>query len=347
MALNGRLETIPLAEVIRMLARSNKTGCLRVEAGSMEGKVYLRDGELLYATTRRDDDLRSDLLNAGYVDPEDWQLVERREKAIGDVLADGMTELDLRDFIAEQGTEVIFRLDRPGRGTFDFGEDTAPRYDAGLTVDFELCLADAEHRATQWAEIEEVIPGVSVPLRMARELPEGARDVTVTTDTWRLLAALGGTGTVEDVSHRVGTTDFKVARALSTMVRQGLLEIAPEKAKKATFNTPEFSEAAVSDLPPLHDQESDGEEVFRVSSYLEEDSEDDEAELLQSLLTGMASDGDSNADADDLEIVDASDYDDSEGSLSERAAGLMRRRGLGAAYSRELNDDVDDADDDS
>lgn len=344
MALNGRLETIPLGEVIRMLARSNKTGCLRVEAGSIEGKIYLRDGELLYATTRRDDDLRSDLLNAGYVDPEDWQLVERREKAIGDVLAEGMTELDLRDFISEQGTEVIFRLERPGRGTFDFGEDTAPRYDAGLTVDFEMCLADAEHRATQWEEIEEVIPGVSVPLRMARELPEGARDVTVTTDTWRLLAALGGTGTVEDVAHRVGTTDFKVGRALATMVRQGLLELAPEKEKKSTFNNPEFTEASVSDLPPLHEQaEEADEEVFRVSSYLEE-GEDDEAELLQSLLTGMAEDDGATADdAGDLEIVNAEDYDDSEGSLSERAAGLMRRRGLGAAYSRELNEDEDDA----
>lgn len=342
MALNGRLETIPLGEVIRMLARSQKTGCLRVEAGSMEGKIYLRDGELLYATTRRDDDLRSDLLNAGYVDPEDWQLVERREKVIGDVLADGMTEVDLKDFIAEQGTEVVFRLERPGRGTFDFGEDVAPRYDAGLTVDFEICLADAQHRAVLWAEIEEVIPGVSVPLRMARELPEGARDVTVTTDTWRLLAALGGTGTVEDVSHRVGTTDFKVARALATMVRQGLLELAPESEKKATFNAPEFSEASVSDLPPLHEQGGETEEeIFRVGSYHEDDNEDDEADLLQSLLTGMSESTD-DADSDDLEIVDASDYDDSEGSLSERAAGLMRRRGLGAAYSRELDEDDED-----
>ena len=342
MALNGRLETIPLGEVIRMLARSQKTGCLRVEAGSMEGKIYLRDGELLYATTRRDDDLRSDLLNAGYVDPEDWQLVERREKVIGDVLADGMTEVDLKDFIAEQGTEVVFRLERPGRGTFDFGEDVAPRYDAGLTVDFEICLADAQHRAVLWAEIEEVIPGVSVPLRMARELPEGARDVTVTTDTWRLLAALGGTGTVEDVSHRVGTTDFKVARALATMVRQGLLELAPESEKKTTFNAPEFSEASISDLPPLHEQGGETEEeIFRVGSYHEDDNEDDEADLLQSLLTGMSESTD-DADADDLEIVDASDYDDSEGSLSERAAGLMRRRGLGAAYSRELDEDDED-----
>lgn len=342
MALNGRLETIPLGEVIRMLARSNKTGCLRVEAGSMEGKIYLRDGDLLYATTRRDDDLRSDLLNAGYVDPEDWQLVERREKVIGDVLADGMTEIDLKDFIAEQGTEVIFRLERPGRGTFDFGEEVAPRYDAGLTVDFEICLADAQHRATLWEEIEEAIPGVSVPLRMARELPEGARDVTVTTDTWRLLAALGGTGTVEEVAHRVGTTDFKVARALATMVRQGLLELAPEKEKKSTFNAPEFSEASESDLPPLHEQEEE-EEIFRVGSYHEdeENPEDDEAELLQSLLTGM-SEATEDVESDDLEIVDASDYDDSEGSLSERAAGLMRRRGLGAAYSRELGEDEDE-----
>ena len=32
MALTGRLESIPLSEVLRMLARSQKSGCLRVEA---------------------------------------------------------------------------------------------------------------------------------------------------------------------------------------------------------------------------------------------------------------------------------------------------------------------------
>jgi len=38
MALSDRIETIPLGEVIRMLARSQKTGCLRVDVGTYSGE---------------------------------------------------------------------------------------------------------------------------------------------------------------------------------------------------------------------------------------------------------------------------------------------------------------------
>lgn len=309
-----------------MLARAKKSGCLRVEASSLEGRIYLRDGLLMYATTRRDDDLRADLLNAGYVNAEDWNMVERRERVIADVLVDGTSQGDLRDFLAEQGTEVIFRLNRPGRGTFDFGDDVAPRYDAGELIDIEICLAEAEHRAAQWAEIEEVIPGTKFRMRMAFELPGQARDVTLTADTWKLLAALDGVGTVEEVAQRLGATDFTVARAMASMVRQELLELVDRVGAQESYNAPELSVDA---------------EVEHEAVDSSEPEPDDEAELLQSLLSDMGSDElDPVEDADGLTILQA-EYDadaDLEGSLSERAAGLMKRRGIAAAVRSELED---------
>ncbi len=331
MALNGRLESIPLAEVLRMLARAKKSGCLRVEASTLEGRIYLRDGLLSYATTRRDDDLRADLLNAGYVKSEDWLSVERREKVIADVLVEGTSEGDLRDFLTEQGTEVIFRLNRPGRGTFDFGDDVVPRYDAGELIDIEVCLAEAEHRAAQWAEIEEVIPGTKFRLRMAPELPGQARDVTLTSDTWRLLAAMGKQGTVEEVAQGVGATDFTVARAMASMVRQGLVELAESLDARETYND------APMDVPY---EEEDLQEVEPVEPDDEGDIGQDEDELLASLLSGIGSTDLEDDDQDDLEILRAS-YDsdgDLGGSLSERAAELSRRRGIGAAVRNELDD---------
>ena len=331
MALNGRLESIPLAEVLRMLARAKKSGCLRVEASTLEGRIYLRDGLLMYASTRRDDDLRADLLNAGYVHAEDWLSVERREKVIADVLVEGTSEADLRDFLTEQGTEVIFRLNRPGRGTFDFGDDVVPRYDAGELIDIEVCLAEAEHRAAQWAEIEEVIPGTKFRLRMAPELPGQARDVTLSSDTWRLLAAMGKQGTVEEVAQGVGATDFTVARAMASMVRQGLVELAENPNARETYNDAHLDEAPLEESEPEVEAPVTEDEAAPV---------DDEDELLASLLSGMGASDLEEGDADDLEILRAS-YDangDLGGTLSERAAELSRRRGIGAAIRNELDD---------
>ena len=230
MALTGTLESIPLPEVLRMLSRSRKSGCLRVDAGGLQGKIYLSDGWLTYATTRRDQDLRADLLSAGMVDEAGWKYVERRERGIAEVLTEGNEQEDLTQFISEQITDVLFRLSRPGHGTFDFGEDVGPHYPTEQQINIEVCLDEAEKRIAQWRLIEEVIPGVNFRLRMVQELPEEAREVTITVDTWRLLSALNGQGTVEEVASRLGTTDFKIAQVMAQMVRQGLLEVVDQLA---------------------------------------------------------------------------------------------------------------------
>ncbi len=343
MALTGRLESIPLSEVLRMLARSQKSGCLRVEAGGLEGKIYLSSGKLAYATTRRDEDLRTDLLNAGFVDTDGWMRVERREQTVAEVLIEGHTHADLRDFLAEQGTEVLFRLGRPGRGTFDFGDEVSPRYDSGEVVDIEICLADADHRAEQWADIEEVIPGTKFGLRMAQTLPEGASDVTLKVETWKLLAALGGHGTIAEVAHRTGTSEFIVAKAMANLVRQELVSVTEERFEAApTYNDAELglpSPAVGSGTFSMNRTDLLYEDDLGGSEESDDVNDDD---LLQSVLSGVIGEA-ANDEDDSVEIV-TSDYDatdDLEGTLSERAASLSRRRGGLSALARELGETQD------
>ena len=71
-----------------------------------------------------------------------------------------------------------------------------------------------------------------------------------------------------------------------------------------------------------------------------DDVNDDD--LLQSVLSGVIGDA-ANDDDDSVEIV-TSDYDatdDLEGTLSERAASLSRRRGGLSALARELGETQD------
>jgi hypothetical protein len=325
MALTGTLESIPLPEVLRMLARSRKSGCLRVDAGGLQGKVYMSDGWLSYATTRRDQDLRADLLSAGMVDEAGWKHVERRERGIGEILTEGYARDDLTHFITEQITDVLFRLSRPGHGTFDFGEDVGPHYPTEQQINIEVCLDEAEKRIAQWRMIEEVIPGVNFRLRMVQKLPEDAREVTITADTWRLLSALNGQGTVEEVAARLGATDFQIAQVMAQMVRQGLLEVVDQLAP-ARYSYGESDEEPVAAPAPAEDRAEEFTILRPVPEAgaehldLPEPEEDvDDAELLQSVLSGFA---------DDVS-------DDTDEPSSERSLG--RRRGLGA-LARELTD---------
>lgn len=331
MALTGTLESIPLPEVLRMLARSRKSGCLRVDAGGLQGKVYLTDGWMTYATTRRDQDLRADLLSAGMVDEAGWKYVERRERGIAEILTDGHQREDLTHFITEQITDVLFRLSRPGHGTFDFGEDVGPHYPTEQQINIEVCLDEAEKRIAQWRLIEEVIPGVNFRLRMVQVLPEEAREVTITADTWRLLSALNGQGTVEEVAARLGATDFQIAQVMALMVRQGLLEVVDQLAPaRYSYGDGEDEGDAVADQAGSSSQDNSEEiTILRPGAVednpAEETEEDaateddvDDADLLQSVLNGFTSDS-----------------EDESTDGTERSLG--RRRGLGA-LARELSD---------
>lgn len=338
MSLNGRLESIPLVEVLRLLARSKQTGALRIEVAGNEAKIYLEDGRLSFATTKSDALLRVELLNAGLVSNESWEVVERRKGTAHDALVEPYTTRDLLDFIRDAGTDVIFKVARVGRGQFDFGEEVYPRYEIGQTIDVEECIDEAEARIVAWEKIEEVIPSVDHRLALVPELPEGAKDVTITGDTWRLLASVGDRGSIAAVSEKVAASEFIVAQAMAQLVRQGLVIVEAEARSEPAIS---FGSDDNESHEESHDEGDDpGVEIV------------DDTELFESVLSDVlstendsdAGKGDDLADTEELDEdalqVLSGDYDpedDVDGSLAERAQALMKRRSMGS-LTKELSD---------
>ena len=218
MSLTGALDAFPLPEVLRLLARSHKSGALRVDAADLQGRIYLSEGSLTYATTRREEDLGDELVGAGLIDSQDWVLVERREKNVVEVLTDNATEQQLADFLADQVADVILRLVRRTDGDFEFSESVGPRYNTGVKLDIDAGIAEAQKRNAQWAQIEEVIPAITFHLRMVTDLAD-RNEVSLPAASWRVLAALHGEGSIEEVARRLGMTDFAVGQIMAGLAR--------------------------------------------------------------------------------------------------------------------------------
>ena len=51
MAITGNLETMSLAELLQWLANGRQTGTLIVNNGSVEKKIFLRDGSVLSSSS--------------------------------------------------------------------------------------------------------------------------------------------------------------------------------------------------------------------------------------------------------------------------------------------------------
>lgn len=228
MSLTGQLEVFPLEEVLRLLARSKKTGCLRVESGQTRARLFLAGGGLALATTMSDDDLRHHLMAAGLLTEEGIARVDLHGSVLLENLAPGATPAGLTDFLREEMVESLFRVRRSGTGTFDFVVDLTPRYPTGQSFDAEVAVAESDRRAVEWGDIERVVPDLSVPYKMAPEIGE-QNGVTVSPATWRILAALEAGANVRMLSNRLGVSDFRAAREVAGLVRARLVSPAAHR----------------------------------------------------------------------------------------------------------------------
>lgn len=296
MSLSGALESFPVVEVLKLAGKTAKTGVLRVDAQGLEARIYLVGGALTYATTRRDEEFHSRLVEAGLVDPKAWVDVERRERSIMDILRGGATPDQLSEFMLDQVSDVLFRVLRESSGRFAFSDDVAARFDTGILLDVDDCVTEAQERLNRWREIETVIPGVGFHLSL-RPSAGDEQPISLESLEWRVLASFTGSGSVEECARKLGMSEFRTAELMAGMVRAGLLAVADGRPDGRYT----YGEANADAAEESSDQESPIIEVLPADEAAVDDDEDQEE--LRSALS---------------EVV----------APVEEAQGLKRRKGL-------------------
>ena len=128
MSLTGNLEIFPMPEVLRLLSRSKKTGCLTVDAVETQGRVYLSGGAITFANTESDETVRRALINTGLVTDES---LRSANGSIPHALSEGVDAGAITDFVRELVVESLYRIRRPGHGDFEFAVDVAPAFFTG------------------------------------------------------------------------------------------------------------------------------------------------------------------------------------------------------------------------
>ncbi len=226
MSLTGNLEVFPIEEVLRLLARSRKTGCLRVDSAGQQGRIFIAGGSITFGTTGTDEEVRRQVINAGLVTEEDFRKVDLSGASLSDLLAPGVSSVALTDFVREQVVESLYRVRKAGTGNFDFLIDVASRYPTGQALDAEVAIGEADRRSVEWADIESVVPDLTMRYRMSRELPDD-NPVTINSPTWRFLAAVEAGASPNELADKLGLSRFRAAREVASLVRASLLEEAP------------------------------------------------------------------------------------------------------------------------
>lgn len=236
--------------------------------GSLE-TFALPDVLVLLASTKKDGELR---VVGGKVDGHIW--VEMGQMVHSDVNGREAASVD-----------AVFELLRLDAGTFSFEPDSeAPARHEADTID--MVLADAQVRLGEWREIAKVVPHLDVLVDMAMDAP--GEEVVITAGDWRLLRAVAGGCTVNDLMRKLGEGEFDTCKTVKELVDGHLVSIDVDYKPKQVATSPSAAaskaqtKAEVRQAPepePRRDRDRDrdrdrGRERDR-DRVLDEDDRDD------------------------------------------------------------------------
>ncbi|MGH9084616.1 MAG: DUF4388 domain-containing protein, partial [Acidimicrobiales bacterium] len=123
---------------------------------------------------------------------------------------------------ATEPVDALFELLRFEHGTFTFDGDV-PAEAGGEAADVEELLVAAEALLAEWREIAAVVPAMGAWVTLRRTLD--TESVTVPSDQWPTLVAVGGGATVASIAAELGLTELPVSRAVRDLHSLGVVDI--------------------------------------------------------------------------------------------------------------------------
>lgn len=242
-ALEGRIEHVPLGEVLQMLQHLRQTGVLEVRRGSTGTEeraisICMSQGTIDLALGRAQDQeflLGRYLLEDELLDREDLErLLGSRTPGPRTLLGTRLVKLgylsaeDLQRALVRQTSELAYEALRWRRGSYRFVRfATRPEaLEARLGLPIGAILMEGLRRVDEWRLIEEQIRSWDEILRPDQDAIAAIDLDRLSREERAVLAAVDGRRSVRDIVAAVGTGSFEVCKVLFQLLTSRLVRAA-------------------------------------------------------------------------------------------------------------------------
>jgi hypothetical protein len=230
MAITGNLETMSLAELLQWLANGRQTGTLIVDNGSVEKKIFLRNGAVLSSSSSDPRGfLGHFLVSKGVISEEDlakaMAIQSEQGMLLGEILVEGgAIDQEMLDYMLRlKAEENIYDLFAWEQGHFEFLDNELPEYElVPMSANITGLVMEGMRRIDMTKEMAKVIPSTQcVPVSMGSLLDEDEMDFG-----WRgVLEAVDDDRSVEDICLHTHSSEFFVCDVLFRKMREGKIKI--------------------------------------------------------------------------------------------------------------------------
>ncbi len=229
--LKGTINLMAIADVLQWIHHGHKTGALHLTGDRFKKQIFFKGGQIVAtSSTNPREYLGQFLISYGKITEEGLkELLETQQKnelMLGKILVDeGILNLsEIRMFLEIKAQESLFDMFLWESGEFEFvDEDSLGKEFIDINLDVTTIILEGVRRVDEWARIRKMIPnGEYIPIpdvnRVVNALP-------LSSNLTKLLRALDGKKTIDDITMEFRTSRFIVFKNLFECYENGLIRM--------------------------------------------------------------------------------------------------------------------------
>ncbi len=268
--LKGRIRDRRLPEILIALHREEATGVLRVSTDSFVKKVYLSSGNVISASSSREDDrLGEMLLKAGKINIRQYEksveILKKTGKKQGAIMVElgYLTPRELYWSVKHQVKEIIYSLFQLEDGEYEFIPDGVFEEEiVSMNLPMGGLIYEGLRRINNWTRIRREMPPIESPLRFNSELSTLYQGIDLSDMDREVLMLVDGKRAIKDIIDGASHDSLDVLKSLYLLISMGLVQPC-DRIEKA----PETADGFLKDLD--REEANFIREVYRLHERLD------------------------------------------------------------------------------
>jgi len=240
MSLKGNFETFNLNSIFQLLSDDQKTGVLKVRNEDKEIRVYIKDGQIIYATgSQNTDRLGHFLISKGTISQEQLQEALKKgkaeKKALGKILLEKgiLTLQNLKEIIHQQIEHLIFNLFLWDHGEFEYN-DAALNLKGMIVAKINVVglLLEASRRIDEISIFKKHIPNDMLTYRITGKVID-QDEITLNSVELKILGLVDGQRSIRQVIRDGAFDEYSAYKILYSLLSSGLIESTKTQPEQA------------------------------------------------------------------------------------------------------------------
>jgi uncharacterized protein DUF4388 len=230
MGMTGNLRTMQLEELLQWLSQSKKSGTLEIVNGTVEKKIFFKEGSILSSASNKPEEyLGHFLVSHGLITEQQLgSAIAAQEKSrmlLGMLLVHNgaLAEKDLARMLCLKAEESIYDIFAWDQGDFRFLDDVLPESAmVPMRLDVTGIVMEGVQRVDEWRRIRKLIPHEQI-------VPVALVDFSSVSDIdpgdQRILTSIDDERTIEEIRLLTHSTEFQICKVLFDHHQVGNLKL--------------------------------------------------------------------------------------------------------------------------